>query len=594
MEQIGPISVKFTTKSPSSKDHALYPGFKQEAKVLPQGYIHKPGALALPCEILWERDVALKLRDGTTIYTDIYRPPNAKYLSPAIISLGPFGKNGGVNRAAFDSSPWRNGVPQNTVSGLEKFEGLDPAYWCLHGYAIVHPDPRGTWMSEGDTYVNSTLDGKDGYDIVEFIAQLSWSNQRVSMAGNSYLSQSQWFIGAERPPHLACLAPWEGWNDMYEDTAMRGGIPDPGFQRAITSICAPGLGRTEDIAGMCEQYPLWNEYWNDRRAKVENIEVPMYVVSSWTNALHTRGTLRGFIETGSKEKWLRVHDSHEWPDLYYPQNVEDLRKFFDYFMKDAINDWQYTPKVRLSILNPGGKPVINRPEISFPLMRQQSKALYLDAKSMALSFYRFAEESKASFEATTGVLRFCHTFTERIELTGYFALRLHVEVIGNDDADLFVKWSKLDKHGNLLETVCIDVGYLQDHPEEERARLWKMHSEGDKHVDVMFAEGSTGRLRISHRELDEKLSTPHWPRYKHEKEQKLEAGQIVPVDIELWPHGMIWEQGQKIQISIGGHDLRPGITHRSQPCPTLNKGQIVIYTGGQYDSRLLVPFILQI
>jgi hypothetical protein len=60
-------------------------------------------------------------------------------------------------------------------------------------------------MSEGDIYINSTLDGKYGYDVVEWIAEQLWSNQRydgcfttilqilnaknrVSMVGNSYLS----------------------------------------------------------------------------------------------------------------------------------------------------------------------------------------------------------------------------------------------------------------------------------------------------------------------------------------------------------------------------------------------------------------------
>lgn len=128
------------------ENHPNYPGFKQETKVLKQGSILKPGALALPCDILWERDIAVQLRDGTTIYIDIYRPPVAPGSSitnsqkvPVIISAGPFGKNGGFNRMAFDGLPHRMGVPQCTVSSLEKFEGPDPAYWCLHGYAIAHP-----------------------------------------------------------------------------------------------------------------------------------------------------------------------------------------------------------------------------------------------------------------------------------------------------------------------------------------------------------------------------------------------------------------------------------------------------------------------
>jgi predicted acyl esterase len=38
-------------------------------------------------------------------------------------------------------------------------------------------DMRGTWMSEGDTYINCTLDGRDGYDLVEWIAEKEWSNK---------------------------------------------------------------------------------------------------------------------------------------------------------------------------------------------------------------------------------------------------------------------------------------------------------------------------------------------------------------------------------------------------------------------------------
>jgi predicted acyl esterase len=36
-------------------------------------------------------------------------------------------------------------------------------------------------MSEGDTYINSTLAGEDEYDVVEWIAEQSWSNQRYDI-----------------------------------------------------------------------------------------------------------------------------------------------------------------------------------------------------------------------------------------------------------------------------------------------------------------------------------------------------------------------------------------------------------------------------
>lgn len=279
-------------------------------------------------------------------------------------------------------------------------------------------------------------------------------------------------------------------------------------------------------------------------------------------------------------------------DLYYPQNVEDLRKFYDFYMKDVSNGWEYTPKVRLSILNPGHNDVINRPEEQFPLARQQSKALFLDAASAAMKMdIRVEQEAKVDFDAAEGKTSFTYTFAERTELTGYFKLKLWVESVGNDDIDLFTVFSKLDSNGELVETKCIDVGYLQDDPEADWKKLSEMHAAGNKFVEVFFARGATGRLRVSHRELDLGHSTAHQPRYTFRKIQKLAEGEIVPVEIELWPHGMIWEAGEQIGVTIAGHNLMPELTFRTPTVKTLNKGKVVIHTGGRYDSHLLVPLI---
>ncbi|KAH9844681.1 CocE/NonD family hydrolase [Teratosphaeria destructans] len=594
LQKIGPIDVLYRDGFPST-EHPLYPGFRQETKVYPQGTIFRPGALALPCDIVHERDIPVKLRDGVTIYTDVYRPPNAPARSvPAVVQAGPFGKNGGVNRDFFDKFHWRSGVPKSTVSTLEKFEALDPAYWVHHGYAIVCPDPRGCWKSEGNTHINCTQDGQDGYDLVEWLAEQPWCNGRVSYAGNSWLSQTQWFIGAEKPPHLTCLAPWEGWNDLYNDDLMRGGVPAPAFQQWLLDDCSPSLvsgSKTEDVEAMAKKYPLWNEYWASRAAKLEKIDVPMYIVSSWTNALHCRGTFQGWSRVASKEKWLRVHNSHEWPDLYYPQNVEDLRKFYDFYLKDISNGWEHTPKVRLCVLNPGGEDIVNRPEREFPLARVVPTKLHLDSSASSLVLNEPVKQAHSvTFDAATGVVAFEHTFEQRTELTGFFSLKLWIEAIDTDDLDIYCKFTKLDAHGQPLETMTMDVGWLQDDPDAERQKLREMHAAGDPSVDIFWAEGSNGRLRVSHRETDPFKSTPSRPVYTHQREQKLKAGEIVPVLIELWPHGMIWEKGQKVRLSIAGHNLRPEQLPFI-PKASYNKGKAVIHTGGEYDSHLLVPLV---
>lgn len=118
-----------------SKDHwSVEPG----SEVLKQGTQIVPGALPLLCDILWEKHIPVKLRDGVTIYTDVFRPVKGPKV-PTIISGGPYGKNGGQFSEFTDKAPWRFGIPRRIVSGLEKFEGVDPAYWVFHGYAVAHP-----------------------------------------------------------------------------------------------------------------------------------------------------------------------------------------------------------------------------------------------------------------------------------------------------------------------------------------------------------------------------------------------------------------------------------------------------------------------
>jgi putative CocE/NonD family hydrolase len=103
------------------------------------------------------------------------------------------------------------------------------AYWYEHSAfssvsANLHDiDNRGTWKSGGDVVIGCSQEGRDGYDMVEWVANQAWCNGKVTMAGNSYLAMTQWFTGAQRPPHLACLAPWEGWSDLFNDTVRRGG-----------------------------------------------------------------------------------------------------------------------------------------------------------------------------------------------------------------------------------------------------------------------------------------------------------------------------------------------------------------------------------
>lgn len=398
--------------------------------------------------------------------------------------------------------------------------------------------------------------------------------------------------------------------------AVPPGIPLPGFTAGLLrgDIATLTGSHCDDIISAIDEYPTWNSYWKNHAARLDKILCPMYVVSSWTNLLHVSGTFRGWEKSASKEKWLRVHDSHEWPgkslscgrkisqreadargfdlDLYEPSNVEDLRRFYDYYMKGINNGWEFTPKVRLCVLNPSGRNVVNRPETSFPLARQQPLKLYLHAVHMSLTRHPPAVEGTFSYDAGSGSAVFKMVVEDRFEFTGYIKARLWAEAIGSDDMDVFVFLQKFDRTtGQVLESVVVDVARLADDPEVERQGLLDLRAKHKDLTQAYFDDGPFGCLRASHRALDDKESTEFHPVYKHEKEDLLRPGEVVALDIAFWPYGMIFEQGEEMRITVTGTHYKLHLRPEDVRPVSRNHGTHKFYTGPERQSYILLPLI---
>jgi len=518
----------------------------------PRSYECAPG-------VICDQDVAIPMRDGVITYADIYRPNNESEKVPAIISWSPFGKR---SSADSDYSWQTNGVPYGSHSDFTKFEGPDPLYWCYKGYAIVNYDIRGIGNSEGDCYMWGSQEGRDGYDLIEWLAVQPWCSGKISMAGNSALAMAQWKIAAEQPPHLACFAPWEGTGEIYREFINKGGFTECGFNKFLV-VDFVGDGYIEDIYLNTQEHPLNNAYWEDKVPKWEKIEAPVYVTGGWCH-FHLRGATRGFMKISSKQKWFRVHRDFEWPDQYSRLGLEELTRFFDRYLKDIHNGWEDTPRVRLDIMDAYDYDYqLLRPETDWPIPRTEYKRLYLDAESLSMTYEPRAAESKCSYDANEGKVAFDITFDEETEITGGMLLRAWVESDGNDEMDIFVAVQKLDGNGEWLP---VNV-FGQPHP------------------------GAPGRLRVSLRETDPEKTENEWqPYYPYDNPQKLSPGEIVPVDIEIWPQAKIFHPGEQLRVVISGHYEREG-WFEPFAWETNNKGNHVIHTGGKYDSYLLVPFI---
>jgi uncharacterized protein len=128
-------------------------------------------------------NVAVKMRDGVTLYADIYRPDDkGKY--PAILGRLPY-------KDVFFSN----------AQGFKDVQRMARA-----GYAVVMHDCRGSGVSEGEFYPQR-LDPQDGYDAVEWVAAQPWCDGNVGMYGGSYFGHTQWLAAITQPPHLKTIIP---------------------------------------------------------------------------------------------------------------------------------------------------------------------------------------------------------------------------------------------------------------------------------------------------------------------------------------------------------------------------------------------------
>lgn len=515
--------------------------------------------------IICQYDVAVKMRDGIKIYIDIFSPENeAKY--PAIISWSPYGKHACVQYKYFPKC----GVCDCDMSDHCTFEGPDPAYWCLQGYVIINADPRGSWNSEGNFTFHSDQEIQDCYDLIEWTGTQNWSNGKVGMTGVSYLAVTQWRVAAFNPPHLAAINPWEGVSDLYREFAFHGGIPETRFLPNLKKHMCFSNGLIEDFVEMAKQHPLLDDYWISKTADLSKITVPAFVAASWSDqGLHTRGTLEGFKKIASKDKWLLIHGRKKWQNFY--RNVEKQRQFFDRFLKGIDSEVKYWPRVIMEIRERFFWGNF-RSEEEWPLARTQYEILFLNAVDGKMSESPFEKEAQSRYSVDSishkpQNAKFEFEFNKKTELTGYMKLKLWVQADGSSDMDLFVAIEKIDRTGDI-----VPFQFFGNHEDGPVALGW---------------------LRVSHRELDDKQSTPFQPVHKHQREIKLKADEIVPVDIEIWPSSTLFERGEKLRIIVQGSDIYwyPEDSHTNGHEATVNKGEHIIHTGGRYDSHLLVPVI---
>lgn len=505
-------------------------------------------------------DVGVPMSDGIVIRVNVFRP-EAEGRYPVLLSLGIYGKD--AHFSAAYAGPWQSlkrSYPQIDAEGSTgaylRFEMPDPERWVPDGYVVVLVDARGSGASPGFLDPFSPLETRDYCELIAWAGVQPWSNGKVGLLGISYLAITQWQVAALRPPHLAAICPWEGASDIYRDWGRQGGIlsnqfPSEWMPRqvepnqhgnaasphrnaqtgerttgAVSLDTALLAGNRADHLGDLRRHALDDAWYRERSPMLERIDVPVLSAGNWGGiGLHLRGNVEGYLQAGSRSKWLHIHIGTHFESFYKPGYRAVQRQFFDHFLKGLDNGWDRTPPVVLEIRHADGGAT-ERAEEAWPLARTEWTRYHLDLQRRTIGVE--APDADTSLEFASlgdGVHLATAPFDRETEFTGPIAARLPV-ASRTSDMDLFLTLRLLNASG----TEIIFVGASEPVPV------------------------TRGWIRASQRKLDTDRSVPWRPWLAHDEHRPLEPGEISELDVEIWPTSIVVPVGYRLVLSIAGRD----------------------------------------
>ncbi len=522
---------------------------------------------SLPDNIL-EEETFIPMRDGIMLAVTVFREKNGIPV-PVITTATPYGKDN------FDQWDLFRDPPIGTVPGgggfymgnvrisdRTPFEAPDPGFWVQNGYAVVLVDLPGFGKSESNPEANISHHDR-WIDIMEWIEKQPWSTGKVGMSGVSALAATQWIAAmSPAPEQLKAIIAWEGMNETGPGGGY-GGIPEKNFGPWVSKdLRGPSINHKT-----AEPEPGPDEW----HFNISTIEVPALICASFSDQeLHTWDTFDAFTRIKSEDKWLYNHRRQKWEVYYGEEGLALQKRFMDKYLKGDDNAMDSIPPVRLEINeNRFDYKVVEVAD--WPVPDTEYRKLYLNAATNTLTSNPLMQSATSTFSSSpigdsSNRALFDYTFSQDMDIVGYMALKLYIEIIDAHDADLFVGVEKIDKSGDKV--------------------YFFSSSGGNANGPV-----SRGWLRVSKRELNTERSTPWRPVLSMQDSKPLKQGEIVEVNIPIMPSGTTFRTGETLRLVVQSWSA-PGQWEggETRDWDTL-PATIKLHTGDNCNSHLLIPVV---
>jgi predicted acyl esterase len=534
-------------------------------------------------DVTIDRDVKVRMPDGTSLDGNIYRPSSSERF-PVILGAHAYNKD-------LQSPPIR---PVGFTPMRGYMESGDSTFFARRGYVHAVFNVRGTGKSEGFYQLMGPLEVRDICNLIDWLGAQPWSTGDVAMFGVSYFARLAKAVAALNPqPLKAIFAPFAGADD-YRHRSYHGGILAHGFlthwrnslhQPNYRSLYKATHGETayknaieeamrdEEIMavpGLREALEnpdtgtnalvvdvLLNRFdgpfWHERKAQDAKATTPAYLGACWGNyGLHLPGAFTAWKEWRGPKKMVIG------PPLYldrpvYQYQDESLR-WFDHWLKGIDNGIMDEPPIRCFIPPTGEWKSLN----DWPPADARWTTFYLHKEGVLSEHELWPDEGADTFDESNsehGSLVYATPpLVENTEVLGPTVVTLYLSTT-DSDALLFVTLIIIDRDGK----------------QHELTRGW---------------------LRASQRRLRDD-SEPWEPILDHKQREPLEPGKIYELRIPIVPTARLFRGAERIAVRIKGADDEAPVNslqalarnHLWRPRPA----RITIHHDESHPSRLDLP-----
>ena len=273
---------------------------------------------------------SLTTRDGVRLDADIYRPAGEGPF-PVLLMRQPYGR----------------AIASTVVYG-------HPQWYAAQGYLVVIQDVRGRGTSQGrfELFAHEVA---DGYDTVQWAAQLPDSNGRVGMYGFSYQGMTQLYAAQAAPSALVAIAPAMVGYHPYRDWAYENGalVLQAGLGWAIQLAAETArLAGDREAYGALRQasrqlpvhgapcpdvlqrhgsdsfwhdwlaHPHDDDYWQALTPDLSQVDLPMLHVGGWFDP-YLRGDVRLYQEMAARSQYPQPFWVGPWGHIPWGRKLGD-------------------------------------------------------------------------------------------------------------------------------------------------------------------------------------------------------------------------------------------------------------------------------